>query len=75
MDNILPSMEDLIQQRLSDIHILIQALKWEQNRNGYNNDLFNSCQQKIEQLHKQKEQVFEDTIDLVYQFGDTYKYL
>ena len=52
MDDILLSMKDLIQQRLSDKHIQIQALKWEQNRNGNNNDLFNSCQQKIEQQHR-----------------------
>ena len=75
MDNILQSMEDLIKQRLADICIQIQALKQEQNRIGNNKDLFNICQQKVEQLHKQKEQVFEDIIDLVYQFGDKYKYL
>ena len=44
MDSILPSMEDLIQQRLADNHIQIQALKWEQNRIGNSNDLFNKCQ-------------------------------
>ena len=67
MDDILPSMEDLTKQRLADIHIQIQALKQEQNRIGNNKDLFNICQQK--------EQVFEDIINLVYQFGDTYEYL
>ena len=75
MDDILPSMEDLIKQRLADIRIQIQALKWEQNRIGNNKDLFNICQQKVEQLRKQKEQVFEDIINLIYQFGDTYEYL
>ena len=47
MDNILLSMEDLIEQRLADISIQIQALKQEQNRIGNNKDLFNICQQKV----------------------------
>ena len=68
-------MEDLIQQRLADIHIQIQALKWEQNTIGNNKDLFNICQQKIQQLHKQKGQVFEYIINLFYDLRDTYKYL
>ena len=75
MDDILPIMEDLIEQRLADISFQIQALKWEQNRIGNNKDLFNICQQKVEQLHKQKEQVFEDIIDFVYDLEDTYEYL
>ena len=54
-------MEDLIQQRLADIHIQIQGLKWEQNTIGNNKDLFSICQQKIQQLRKQKGQVFEYT--------------
>ena len=75
MDDILLSMEDLIKQRLVDISIQIQALKWEQNRIGNNKDLFNICQQKVKQLRKQKEQVFEDIINFVYDLGDTYEYL
>ena len=75
MDDILPSMENFIQQRLADIRIQIQALKWEQNIIGNNKDLFSICQQKFKELCKQKEQVFKDIIDLVYQFGDTCEYL
>ena len=75
MDDILPNMEDLIQQRLTDIHIQIQSLKHQQNRTGKNNDLFNIYQQQIEHLHKQKEKVFQDIIDVVYDLGETYKYL
>ena len=75
MEDIMPSMEDLIQQRLADIRIQIQALKLEQNKSGNNKNIFNICQQKLEQLHKQKGQVFEDIIDLVYDLGDTYRYL
>ena len=75
MEDIMLSMEDLIQQRLADIRIQIQALKLEQNKSGNNKNLFNISQQKLEQLCKQKEQVFEDIIDLVYDVGDTYKYL
>ena len=75
MEEIMQSMEDLIQQRLADIRIQIQALKLEQNKSGNNKNLFNICQQKLEQLHKQKEQVFEDIIDLVYDLSDTYEYL
>ena len=41
MENILPSMEDLIQQRLADIRIQIQELKWEQNKYGNNKNLSN----------------------------------
>ena len=52
MDNILLSMEDLIKQRLADVRIQIQALKWEKNRIGNNKDLFNICQQKVEHLRK-----------------------
>ena len=75
MEHILPNMDDLIQQRLADIHIQIQELKWEQNKSGNNKNLSNICQQKLEQLHKQKEQVFEDIIHLLYDLSDTYKYL
>ena len=75
MDDILPNMEDLIQQRLADIHIQIQSLKRQQNITGKNNDLFNIYQQQIEHLHKQKEQVLQDIIDVVYDLGETYKYL
>ena len=75
MEDIMLSMEDLIQQGLADIHIQIQALKLKQNKSGNNKNLFNISQQKFEQLCKQKEQVFEDIIDLVYDFSDTYEYL
>ena len=68
-------MEDLIQQRLADISIQIQTLKWEQNKNGNNKDIYNICHQKVEQLHKQKQQVFEDIINLLYDLGDTYEYM
>ena len=71
MEDIMLSMEDLIQQRLADIRIQIQALKLKQNKSGNNKNLFNIYQQKLEQLCKQKEQVFEDIIDLVYDLGDT----
>ena len=54
MYDILPSMEDLIQQRLADRYIQIQALKQDQNRIGNNKDLFNICHQKIEQLTNRK---------------------
>ena len=75
MDHIIPNMEDLIQQRLADIHIQIQNLKYQQNRTGKKNDLFNVYQQQIEHLHKQKEKVFQDIIDVLYDLGETYKYL
>ena len=73
MDDILPNMEDLIQQRLADIHI--QSLKRQQNRTGKNNYLFNVYQQQIEHLCKQEENVFQDVIDVVYDLGETSKYL
>ena len=74
MDGILSNMEDLIKQGLADISIQIQTLKWEQNKNGNNKDIYNICHQKVEQLHKQK-QVFEDIINLLYDLRDTYEYL
>ena len=40
MDHIIPNMEDLIQQRLADIHIQIQNLKRQQNRTGKKNGSF-----------------------------------
>ena len=52
MDDILPSMQDLIKQRLADICIQIQVLKQEQNRIGNNKDLFNICQQKPMQTER-----------------------
>ena len=75
MDDKLPNMKDLIQQRLADIHIQIQSLKCQQNMTGKNNNLFNIYQQQIEHLCKQKEQVLQDIIDIVYDLGETYKYL
>ena len=75
MDHIIPNMEDLIQQRLADIHIQIQNLKCQQNRTGKKNDLFNVYQQQIENLCKQKEKVFQDIIDVLYDLGETYEYL
>ena len=75
MDHIIPNMEDLIQQRLADIHIQIQNLKCQQNRTGKRNDLFNVYQQQIEHLRKQKEKVFQDIIDVLYDLGETYEYL
>ena len=75
MDDILPNMEDLIQQRLADIHIQIKSLKHQQNMTGKNNDLFNIYQQQIEHLHKHKEQVLQDITDVVYHLGETYEYL
>ena len=67
-------MEDLIQQRLADIHIQIQNLKRQQNRTGKKNNLFNVYQQQIEHLRTQKEKVFQDIIDVLYDLGETYKY-
>ena len=75
MEHILPSIDELIQQRLADIHIQIQELKLEQNKSGKNKNLSNICHQKLEQLHKQKELVFEHIIHLLYALGDTYNYL
>ena len=75
MDHIIPNMEDLIQQRLADIHIQIQNLKCQQNRTGKKNDLFNVYQQQIEHLRKQKEKVFQDIIDVLYDLGETYEYM
>ena len=75
MEHILPSIDDLIQQRLADIHIQIQELKLEHNKSGKNKNLSNICHQKLEQLHKQKELVFEHIIHLFYDLGDTYQYL
>ena len=75
MDHIIPNMEDLIQQRVADIHIQIQNLKHKQNRTGKKNDLLNVYQQQIEHLHKQKEKVFQDIIDVLYDLGETYEYL
>ena len=75
MDDILPNMEDLIQQRLADIHIQIQALKQEQKTIGNNKDLFNIYQQKIQQLGKKKGQVFEYITNLFYDLVETYKNL
>ena len=75
MDDILPNMEDLIQQRLADIHIQIQALKQEQKTIGNNKDLFNIYQQKIQHLGKKKGQVFEYITNLFYDLGETYKNL
>ena len=75
MEHILPSIDDLIQQRLADIHIQIQELKLEQNKSGKNKNLSNICHQKLEQLCKQKELVFEHIIHLLYDLGDTYQYL
>ena len=68
-------MEDLIQQRLADIHMQIQNLKCQQNRAGQNKDLFNVYQQQIEHLRKKQAKVFEDIIDVLYHLGETYKYL
>ena len=68
-------MEDLIQQRLVDINIQVQNLKHQQNRTGKKNDLFNVYQQQIEHLCIQKEKVFQDIIDVLYDLEETYKYL
>ena len=73
MEHIMPSIDELIQQRLVDIHIQIQELTLEQNKSGKN--LSNICHQKLEQLCKQKELVFEHIIHLLYALGDTYHYL
>ena len=75
MEHILPSIDELIQQRLPDIHIQIQELKLEQNKCGKNKNLSNIRHLKLEQLHKQKELVFEHIIHLLYALGDTYHYL
>ena len=75
MDHIIPNMDDLIQQRLADIHIQIQNLKHQQNRTGKKNNLFNIYQQQIEHLCKQKEKVFQDIIDVLYDLGQKYEYL
>ena len=75
MDHIIPNMEDLIQQRLADIHIQIQNLKCQQNGKRKKNDLFNVYQQQIEHLCKQKEKVFQDIINVLYDLGEMYKYL
>ena len=75
MEHILPSIDEWIQQRIAAIHIQIQELKLEENKSGKNKNLSNICHQILEQLHKQKELVFEHIIHLLYALGDTYHYL
>ena len=75
MDNSINSIadhEDLLQQRYADINLQIQCLKKEQNRVSNNKHLYNICQQQLDMLREVRQQIFEETIDLVYKSSDMY---
>ena len=59
MDHIIPNMEDLIQQRLADIHIQIQNLKCQQNGKRKKNDLLMFTNSKLSIFANRKRKCFK----------------